>query len=92
MSSWLNTECTNPGFATNNIIDGMINFNRGFKFQIITYADTVKQYEVWPDNLAQQEGFFTIDNNNRKIKANSKVCKMLSIANKNKFEQIRLAK
>ena len=35
-------------------IDGMTNFNCGFKLQNVTYADTVMQYEIWPDNLAQQ--------------------------------------
>ena len=27
-------------------------FNYGFKFQNATHADTIKQYEVWPDNLS----------------------------------------
>ena len=35
---------------TSNAIDGITNFNCGFKFQ---NADTVKQYEVWSDNLVQ---------------------------------------
>ena len=38
----------------NDAIDGVTIFNCGFKFQNATYADTVKQYEVWPDNLVQQ--------------------------------------
>ena len=38
----------------NNTIDGMTFFNCEFKFQNVTYVNTVKQYEVWPDNLVQQ--------------------------------------
>ena len=38
----------------NDAIDGMTNFNCGFKFQNATHVDTVKQYEVWPENLIQQ--------------------------------------
>ena len=38
----------------NNAIDGMTNFNYGFKFQNATCADTVKQCEVWLNNLVQQ--------------------------------------
>ena len=29
-------------------------FNCSFKFQNATHADTVKQNEVWPNNLVQQ--------------------------------------
>ena len=36
-------------------IDGIYdNFNGEFKFQNVTHANTVKQYEVWLDNLVQQ--------------------------------------
>ena len=52
----LNTECTNPDLAVNDAIDGMTIFNCGFKFQNATHADTVKQYEVWLNNLVQQQG------------------------------------
>ena len=38
----------------NDAIDGMKIFNCGFKFQNTSHADTVKQYEVWLDNLVQQ--------------------------------------
>ena len=37
-----------------NAIDGMKIFNRGFKFHNATHADTVKEYEVWLDNVVQQ--------------------------------------
>ena len=29
-------------------------FHYGFEFQNATNVDTVKQYEVWPDDLVQQ--------------------------------------
>ena len=45
---------TNPDLSMNYVIDGMTIFNCGFKFQNATHADTVKQYEVWLDNLVQQ--------------------------------------
>ena len=38
----------------NDAIDGMTIFNCGFKFQNASHVDTVKQYEVWLDNLVQQ--------------------------------------
>ena len=38
----------------NDTIYGMTNFNCEFKFQNATHVDTVKQYEVWPENLIQQ--------------------------------------
>ena len=40
--------------ATNDEIDHMTICNYGFKFQNDTYVNTVKQYEVWLDNLGQQ--------------------------------------
>ena len=46
-------KCTNPNLALNDAIDGMTIFNCGFKFQNITHADTVKENEVWVDNLVQ---------------------------------------
>ena len=44
----LKTESTNPNLVTNDAIDGMT--------ENATRADTVKQYEVWLDNLVQQQG------------------------------------
>ena len=44
----------NPDLSMNNAIDGITNFNCGFEFQNVTCADTVKQYEVWLNNLVQQ--------------------------------------
>ena len=38
----------------NDAIDGITIFNCEFKFQNATHADTVKEDEVWPDNLVQQ--------------------------------------
>ena len=40
--------------AINNAIDGI--FNCKFKFHNAIHADTVKQYEIWLDNLVQQWG------------------------------------
>ena len=51
----LNTECTNPDLAMNDAIDGMTIFNCGYKFHNALHLDSVKQYEVWPDNLVQQQ-------------------------------------
>ena len=41
--------------ATNDAVDHdhMTIFNCGFKFQNATYVNTIKQYEVWLDNLGQ---------------------------------------
>ena len=52
----LKTEGINPNLVTSDAIDGMTIFNCVFKFQNSTHADTVKQYEVWPENLVQQQG------------------------------------
>ena len=52
----LNVECTNRDLSPNDAIDGMKIFNCGFKFQNSTHADAVQEYEVWPDNLVQQQG------------------------------------
>ena len=40
--------------AMNDTVDGMNIFNCGFEFQNATCVDTVKQYEVWSNNLVQQ--------------------------------------
>ena len=37
----------------NDAIDGMTMFNCGFNIKNATRVDTVKQSEVWPDNLVQ---------------------------------------
>ena len=52
----LNTECTNPDLAVNDAMDGMNIFNGVFKFHDVTNADTVKEDEVWLDNLLEQQG------------------------------------
>ena len=54
MSSYINTECTNPDLSMKDAIDGVTISNCGFKFQNAIHTDIVKQYEVWPDNLVQQ--------------------------------------
>ena len=38
----------------NDATDGMTIFNCGFKCQNATHADSVKEYEVWLNNLVQQ--------------------------------------
>ena len=48
------TESTISDPATSYAIDGMTIFNCGFNFQNATHPDSVKQYEVWLDNLVQQ--------------------------------------
>ena len=40
--------------TTNHTVDGIKILNCGFKFQNAIYADAVKQYEVWLDDLVQQ--------------------------------------
>ena len=50
----LNTECTNSDFSANDAIQDITIFNCEFKFQNTIHAHTVKQYEVWLDNLVQQ--------------------------------------
>ena len=39
-------ECTNPGIAMNNAINGMTIFICVFKCQNATHVDTVKEYKV----------------------------------------------
>ena len=41
----------NPDLAMNDVIDGI---NCRFKFQNAVHVDTVKQYELWLDDLVQQ--------------------------------------
>ena len=43
----------NPDLAMKDGIDGVTIFNCGFKFQNAKHVDSVKQHEIWPDNLVQ---------------------------------------
>ena len=45
---------THADLGVNDAVDGMTILNCGFKLQNATYVDTVKEYEVWLDNLVQQ--------------------------------------
>ena len=56
--------------ATNDTVDCMNFFNCGFEFQNAIHADTVKQYDIWSDDLVRQPIFLQ---NNRKVKANNKM-------------------
>ena len=52
-NKYIAKQCTSLDLRMNNAVDDMNIFNCGFEFYIIR-SDTVKQYEVWPDNLVQQ--------------------------------------
>ena len=91
MSSYINTECTNPDLSIiKDAIDGVTVSNCGFNFKM-PHTQTLSSNMRYGQTIlfgCRDMPILLQNNNNRKIKANSK---MSSIANRKKFKQNMLS-